>query len=335
MLESLSDCIEIVGPNSLTPEQIKQSVDLIKSLIEDYHARAKERVESTEDQDYDKEEEERLDEEREKEEEILTDLVDLYSKLIQTHRENFVNAQGELMQIVIPMLQPGKPSHERQVALCFFDDIVEHGGQLSQQYYPHFVPLMMEYARDTDPGVRQAAVFGIGVCSQFGGDMFKSLVTEGFKRLLEIVQQEDARSETNVNASENAISSMSKIIRYQTHALLENNTVNLPTIMGLWLNLLPVEEDELESKVTYDNLCFFLEDPSFSPHAFGNQFQNLPKILSIFGQICETSLINDEIHNRIVAIVKRIIASCPPDVIQQLFTSLSNEHKTKLQRLVS
>jgi len=128
MLESFEECITIAGPNSLNEEQQKQVCVLIKALIEDYQTRTKERDESAQDQDFDQEEGERLEDEREKEEDILSNVVEVIGQMIKTHKEQFLHCLNEILPIFIQMLQPNRPAHERQVALCIFDDIVEHGG---------------------------------------------------------------------------------------------------------------------------------------------------------------------------------------------------------------
>lgn len=44
------------------------------------------------------------------------------------------------------------------------------------RYYDTYLPFVLEACNDESPEVRQAAVYGLGVCAEFGGSVFKPLV---------------------------------------------------------------------------------------------------------------------------------------------------------------
>jgi len=134
---------------------------------------------------------------------------------------------------------------------------------------------------------------------------------------------QDARTPTYANATDNAIAAVGKILRYHP------NVIDCSKSFPVWLSMLPVVSDVIESLTTYALLCDFLE--SSNPHLLGPQFQNLPKILSILARILQTNLINEEISNRIVNILKKMRTSFQPELLQSVWTSLSEEHRMKLQ----
>eukprot|EP01101_Sappina_pedata_P007334 TRINITY_DN3845_c0_g1_i1.p1 TRINITY_DN3845_c0_g1~~TRINITY_DN3845_c0_g1_i1.p1 ORF type:complete len:1088 (+),score=593.45 TRINITY_DN3845_c0_g1_i1:90-3353(+) len=331
MLSSFSECVEFAGDLSLNHEQLKKSVDLISTLIDDYHERAKDRLESAQDQDFDVEERERLEEEREKEGDILTDLVDLISSFIKTHKDIFFNVFNEIVPKIIDMLQPGKDTHDRQVAVCIFDDIIEHGGPAGLNYLQHFAPLVIQYMHDTDSGVRQSALYGVGICAQFCGETFAPAVPECINRLTVVINDPNAKTDENVHSTENAVSAFGKIIRYQT-ASLQSQNLTIGQALTYFLSQLPVTEDEFEAKTVYENLCFFLEDGRFNQHAVdgGN---NIPKIVTLFADVLDTDLVSDETTSRIGAIMKNLIANLPQATMQHIFATLSEEQKAKLQKV--
>jgi len=71
---------------------------------------------------------------------------------------------------------PQKQPHERQIGLCMLDDMLEHCEGAALPLYQSFLPAMINYITDSNPSVRQAAVFGIGVCAQFGGPAMASII---------------------------------------------------------------------------------------------------------------------------------------------------------------
>ena len=75
---------------------------------------------------------------------------------------------------------------------------------------------------------------------------------------------------------------------------------------------------------------------SNNPHLFGEGYQNLPKILSIFAEILETSLIDDNLIQRIVRILKQLQSNnLPQELLQKAWTSLPQEQQLKLQRAIA
>lgn len=44
------------------------------------------------------------------------------------------------------------------------------------RYYDTYLPFLLEACNDENSDVRQAAVYGIGVCAEFGGSVFRPLV---------------------------------------------------------------------------------------------------------------------------------------------------------------
>jgi len=55
------------------------------------------------------------------------------------------------------------------------DDLVEHTRESSLSLFPHFLEKMFQSVLEPHAGVRQAAVYGLGVCAQHGGAVFAQL----------------------------------------------------------------------------------------------------------------------------------------------------------------
>lgn len=71
--------------------------------------------------------------------------------------------------------------------------------------------------------------------------------------LVGVIHAADARSKENVNATENCISAVGKVMRFQSEC------VNLNLVLPHWLSWLPLNEDKEEAVHTFDFLCDLIE----------------------------------------------------------------------------
>lgn len=186
------------------------------------------------------------------EDELMVELAEVVGALVKYHPDHFMEAhQAELLPHIGTLIAADRHPSERQFALCFFDDIVEHGKEKSFRYWELFMPFMLNYVTDEHDGVRQAACYGLGVCAQHGGDLFKPYAKKALELLLSVITKPDSRDEDNAPPTENAISSVGKIIVYQESEL----GGDVPELLKLWLSWLPIEIDDIEAKAVHKHLC--------------------------------------------------------------------------------
>jgi hypothetical protein len=77
--------------------------------------------------------------------------------------------------------------------------------------------------------------------------------TEALPFLLKVIQDPEARAVENLSPTENAISAVTKICKYN------HSVINLGDILPLWLGWLPVWEDNEEAGHVYGFLCDLIE----------------------------------------------------------------------------
>lgn len=118
---------------------------------------------------------------------------------------------------------------DRQWALCVFDDLVEFCGPASVRYQTLFIQPLLAYTEDGSAEVRQAAVYGCGVMGQFGGPAYSAACTEALAKLIKVISAPEARTVDNINATENAISAVTKILKYSPA------NVNKDEVIPHWL----------------------------------------------------------------------------------------------------
>lgn len=76
---------------------------------------------------------------------------------------------------------------------------------------------------------------------------------EAIPLLVRVIQAADSRSKENVNATENCISAVGKVMRFRPEC------VNVNEILPHWLSWLPLNEDKEEAVHTFDFLCDLIE----------------------------------------------------------------------------
>ena len=78
---------------------------------------------------------------------------------------------------------------------------------------------------------------------------FHSVLAEAIPRLVQVISQPDAREKENINPTENCISAVTKICKYNAF------NINLNEVIPTWLTWLPITEDLEEAPHVYGYLC--------------------------------------------------------------------------------
>ena len=73
---------------------------------------------------------------------------------------------------------------------------------------------MLHYINDPQADVRQAAAYGLGVMGQYGGQGFAQICERAIPSLVQVIQAPQSREPENVNPTENSISAVTKILKW-------------------------------------------------------------------------------------------------------------------------
>nr|KJB66062.1 hypothetical protein B456_010G125900 [Gossypium raimondii] len=276
MLDALNECIQISGP-LLDESQVRSIVDEIKQVITASASRKRERAERAKAEDFDAEEGELIKEENEQEEEVFDQVGEILGTLVKTFKASFLPFFDELSSYLTPMWGKDKTAEERRIAICIFDDVAEQCREAAIKYYDTYLPFILEACNDENPDVRQAAVYGLGVCTEFGGPVFKPLVGEALSRLNAVIRHPNALQPENVMAYDNAVSALGKI------CLFHRDSIDAAQIVPAWLNCLPIKGDLIEAKVVHEQLCSMVERSD--SEVLGPNHQYLPKIVAVFAEV--------------------------------------------------
>lgn len=107
--------------------------------------------------------------------------------------------------------------------------VSEFCGPACAQYQPYFLQHMIQYCKDRQNEVRQAAIYGCGILAQFGGNQFAQTFPLVMSILVETIVASDSREPENLTVTENAISAVAKILKYNGSAI-----PNSDEIISVW-----------------------------------------------------------------------------------------------------
>ncbi|CAN8300728.1 unnamed protein product [Cochlearia groenlandica] len=327
MLEALNECLQISG-NLLDEGKIKSIIDEVKQVMTASSSRKQERGEREDAEDFDAEEGELIKEENEQEEEIFNQVGEILGTLVKTFKASFLPFFDELSSYLTPMWGKDKTAEERRIAICIFDDVAEHCREAAFKYYDACLPFVLEACNDESPDVRQAAVYGLGVCAEFGGSVFKPLVGEALSRLNVVIQHPNARQSENATVYDNAVSAVGKICQFH------RDSIDSSQVLPAWLNCLPLNSDVIEAKVVHDQLCSMVERQDVDLLGPNNQY--LPKISTVFAEVLTgKDVVTEETAVRMINILRQLQQTLPPSALASTWSSLRPEQQLALQSMLS
>eukprot|EP00252_Welwitschia_mirabilis_P001402 TRINITY_DN11268_c0_g1_i1.p1 TRINITY_DN11268_c0_g1~~TRINITY_DN11268_c0_g1_i1.p1 ORF type:complete len:1174 (+),score=249.39 TRINITY_DN11268_c0_g1_i1:398-3523(+) len=328
MLDALNECIQVSG-NLLEQGQVKAIVDELKQVITASANRKRERTERTTAEDFDAEEREILQEENEQEEEVFDQIGECIGTLIKTFKASFIPFFTELSSYITPMLGKDKTAEERRIAICIFDDVAEQCQEAAVKFYDTYLPFLLEACNDPSADVRQAAVYGIGVCAEFGGSKFKPLVGEALSRLEAVISQPNSREADNVMATDNAVSALGKICQFH------RDCIDAAQVVPAWLSCLPIKGDVIEAKIVHEQLCGMAERSDADLLGPNNQY--LPKIVAVFAEIlcAGKELATEQTIARIVSLLRQLQQTLSPSALASTWSSLQPQQQLALQSILS
>ncbi|CAL0329861.1 unnamed protein product [Lupinus luteus] len=328
MLDSINESLQISGM-LLDENQVRSIVDELKQVITASSSRKSEREERANAEDFDAEEGELIKEENEQEEEVFDQVGEILGTLIKTFKASFLPFFDELSSYLTPMWGRDKTPEERRIAICIFDDVAEQCREAALKYYDTYLPFLLEACNDEIPDVRQAAVYGLGVCAEFGGSVFKPLVGESLSRLNAVIQHPNALNGDNIMAYDNAVSALGKICQFH------RDSIDSAQVVPAWLNCLPIKGDLIEAKVVHDQLCSMVERSDRD--LLGPNSQFLPKIVSVFAEvICAgKELATEQTVGRMVSLLRQLQQTLPPATLASTWSSLQPQQQLALQSILS
>ena len=335
MLESLADCAGVAG--ELISEHITSMIAEFQKTLQRSLERRAERNKRADDEDFDAEEHEALRDEQAAEDEVFDQFAECVGSLLRSLKAPVLpTIEPLLAQYVAPMLSTDRSPEERRIAVCVFDDVFEHASEngASLRYLDAFVGPCLAGCDDADADVRQASVYGVGVMAAAVGQAFEPHVPGALAALARVIQAPDARSDENLNATENAISALGKLCESQRSAIPQADQV-----VPQWLSCLPLREDTVEARVVHAQLVRMLE--AGDPHLLGANNEHLSKVVKVFAVAMPTASLSEklqlctvETRDKMRGILSQM-QSAMGDALGAAFASLAPEEQAALQQAMA
>lgn len=325
LMQALNECMEISGI-LLDDRHVRSIVEEFKEVITECHSRSREHTERIKAEDFDAEEGESLKDEINQEYEVFVIVGECIGTLIKRFKDSFLPFFDELLSYITPMLGKDK---EKIIAISIFDDVAEQCGEAASKYYDTFFPFLLEACNVADAAVRQAAVYGIGICAEFGGIKVKPMIGEALSRLNTVTSQPNAHDTSNIMVTDNAVSALGKICQFH------QDCIDGSQVIPAWLNFLPIKGDLIEAKVVHEQLCSMVERSDEELLGPSNQF--LPKIVSIFTEVlCSgKDLVTEQTAGRMVNILRRLQQTLSPSALASTWSALQPQQQLALQSILS
>ncbi|XP_072884532.1 importin-5 isoform X2 [Hemitrygon akajei] len=285
IMHSFAKCIELMGEGCLNKEHLEELGNIMKGKLEEHFKNQELRQAKRQDEDYDEQVEENLQDEDDSDVYILTKISDILHSMFSCYKEKMLPWFEQILPLIVNLICPHRPWADKQWGLCIFDDVIEHCSPTSFKYAEYFLRPMLQYVCDNSPEVRQAAAYGIGVMAQFGGENYRPFCTEAIPLLVGVIQMEESKTKENINATENCISAVGKVMKCRPEC------VNVNEILPHWLSWLPLHEDKEEAVHTFNYLCDLIE--SNNPIVLGPNNSSLPRVFAIIAE----GLANEAIKN--------------------------------------
>ena len=187
-------------------------------------------------------------------------------------------------------------------ALIAIADMIEYTGDNSAPFKEHFVQKMKECLTFPEPSIRQGTAYLLGICAQFAPNTYSDVCLGSLETLFQIVNMPEARSEDNVNSTENASCAIAKIL-----SSYGPNIPNFEQYTANWLKTFPIIHDEECASFNYRMLAQLIEHNS--PVVQGN----VPEIVDHVIQALHQKSIASENAATIVESTKKLLGTLPQD----------------------
>ncbi|RNA44474.1 Importin-5, partial [Brachionus plicatilis] len=327
LMRSFAKCVEFMSTRALNQDQVETVIKVLNKYLSEHFTKQQQRLEMRRDEDYDDETEDQLLDEDDFDALILSKISDVIHSLFKVYKSDFSMAFNQLVPHYDALMAPERPFTDRQWALCVWDDVIEFCGEASIGYQKHFLKRLIESLVDEAPEIRQAASYGCGVMAMHGGAQYAQACASAIPFLIQVINDRDSRSVENVQATENAISAVTKIMKYNNSAISVNQL--LPT----WFSWLPVYDDTEETPHTYGFLCDQVE--ANSEIVLGVNHCNIPRIIQVIVDCILREGIDMEniVAKRMTNICKHVQSNEP--MMQACVSILSPDQKECLHKLLT
>ncbi|CAI2377948.1 unnamed protein product [Moneuplotes crassus] len=296
-INAIKDCIDEVG-DFLSEDQINQMSEVLVEMISKSDRRKdlnnKFHNENGQgESEIDEMNRGFLDEENQEEDDLQISISETFGVIFKTHKNKCgVLASNLLSDLVSSYIDENASFAKQKFGVYLICDAVEYlGPDILGTKYQDCLSTFVRLSKSTDPLVRHGSVYGLGVSSITGGDLFAQYSVDALEILKEAIEMEPGSQDISYynHARDNAVSAFAKILKYQ-HAPIDTEAA-----FEYLLQHVPLRHDMIESKLTTN---FIIDTALNNPTLFtSNDHQNTPQLITFIQNLSTSSLASTTLTN--------------------------------------
>ena len=239
-------------------------------------------------------------------EDVLTSFSEFFGVLFDTHKSYTLEIVEKIIKEYLPRYfnDSTSSSFEKTLGLLLVDDMVEFLQQdIIGNIWDDLCAILIKYSNHTDDEVRNSACFGLGLFSKYTQKnyikYYKEILTHIFNAINLPIDKNLPKNEkkTKQYARDNAVSALGKILKYKRNELESNGDYD--KFLDIWINSLPITEDEEEGKICIQFLLDILMKEQNK--VLGNGNKNLEKIIIVLSRAYNTEMVEETDESNIEA----------------------------------
>ncbi|ODQ77120.1 hypothetical protein BABINDRAFT_163848 [Babjeviella inositovora NRRL Y-12698] len=307
--------VDTLGPNCLSSTQLDAFVKAVEVNMTDIHQRISARDAGDDEytENVDDEEEEYTDEE------ILDELNRAIGSVFKACKGAFVPGFQKLVPIVAAYINDSNAAI-KLAGICIISDLLENTGTDSYHFKDLFLNAVGEGLASSDAAIRQSCAFSVGAAAQHGGEQYAQFVLAALEPLFAIITGQGARSDENVNATDNAVSAVAKIARTYGASI-----PNLDAVLAQWVKALPVLHDTEAAQFAY----VFLSELITSGHAC---VADVAQTVDVVIQALVHAAIAGKTAEAVVGATKQLLGTVPQAEAMAMLGRYPVEAQTVIQK---
>lgn len=338
LFDAMADILNVSAgdpsdPTTLLPEGfLTKAFDCINGILTILMKRrsmtSRSSLHHNDDDDDDDEEEDR----DEADESIMYGILRLAAALFKCYKSGVLAASETLLQFCLQCISPqghGKTSSHlslrlfKHASLCVLDDLVHWVGVHTAPIHEYVSGCFFAALQDEDPDCRQAAAFGIGMCSEHAPSVYEQACLDALPILLSMIDHPDSQAPSVVTVTDNCMSAVGRICKaFPTR-------VDLAAVLPRWLKGLPVTHDEDEAPFVYSWLLEL-----FSSHHAVFNLRNVTESTLILRGLVEALIrecLLDPLKSQVRSTLASVQSQAPAEVVQAILSSYTPGQLAKLQ----
>lgn len=226
--------------------------------------------------------------------------------------------------MVNKLITTPKNIKESLSGLMIIEGVIENSHVGAVSYKDVYMKPILEGALTSDDyQVRQMSAYGIGIAAISLGDDFVPYTQQALMNLNKVITAPDAFQDLNKFVTENAISSIGKIMESQRAGLDHFQ------IFANWVQLLPLKTDKIEARTCHRIFLKFVANQQFFGHFLGNMsyYGTVAKVVEILGDVVDTDLVDKDDAQTIAQICKIVL----PRLTNEVSALVSQKSANRLQ----